>query len=327
MTGVATEQRFPFINLEKALGRAESLYKADHRGADMSVPTAFAVWSYSEKSSGGFQTVAALKMYGLLVDSAADGGRRMKLSEKALRYFRDERDEERAKQLREFALEPPLLRSLWNQWGSELPSDTVARSKLKIDRSLSEQSARTLLGLYKENLVYTGLKGHGKLPKEGGELDLPLPADGEEAPAKAGDYVQWTSNGVNQFRIPRRVVWVSDDGDFVQVHGSPTGIPMDEVKVVEPPAPPKPSAGATAPADKPPQDTDGNDINVYLTGARLQITADVDDKGLKKLKKVLEKYEEILKLMTESVEGAFATDYTDDEEGREAEKRDRERQV
>jgi hypothetical protein len=39
------------------------------------------------------------------------------------------------------------------------------------------------------------------------------------------------------------------------------------------------------------------DISVLLVGNRLQITADVDSAGLVKLKDVLTKYEEILKLL------------------------------
>jgi hypothetical protein len=39
------------------------------------------------------------------------------------------------------------------------------------------------------------------------------------------------------------------------------------------------------------------DISVLLVGNRLEITANVDDKGLEKLKQVLEQYEKILKLL------------------------------
>jgi hypothetical protein len=41
---------------------------------------------------------------------------------------------------------------------------------------------------------------------------------------------------------------------------------------------------------------DGNDISVLLASNRLQITADVDSAGLKKVEKMLAKYKEILKL-------------------------------
>src|SRR5260370_21481357 len=65
--------RFPFINLEKALGRAKELFDADHKGREMTITGAFSVWDYSEKSSGGFQTIAALKMYALVKDSNGGG--------------------------------------------------------------------------------------------------------------------------------------------------------------------------------------------------------------------------------------------------------------
>jgi hypothetical protein len=152
--------RFPFINLEKALGRAEALFKADPNGKPMVVPTAFEVWGYSPKSSGAFQTVGALKGYGLIEDEGANADRRIKLSSAARHYFLDERDEVRAKAIRDFALTPPLFRALWanDKWSEGIPADTVARSHLKIARKLNDQSSRALLGILKENLQFTGLK-------------------------------------------------------------------------------------------------------------------------------------------------------------------------
>jgi hypothetical protein len=50
------------------------------------------------------------------------------------------------------------------------------------------------------------------------------------------------------------------------------------------------------PEDAGPPD-DAQQIDVLLTWNRLQITADVDAQGLAKLKDVLAKYEEILKLL------------------------------
>jgi hypothetical protein len=42
---------------------------------------------------------------------------------------------------------------------------------------------------------------------------------------------------------------------------------------------------------------DGNDISVLLASNRLQITADVDAKGLDKLEQILVAYKEILKML------------------------------
>ena len=74
MTGAesATTKRFPFINIERALDRAARLYAADKSGRPLQLSAIFEVFEYSEKSSGGFQTIAALRSYGL-IESAKSG--------------------------------------------------------------------------------------------------------------------------------------------------------------------------------------------------------------------------------------------------------------
>jgi hypothetical protein len=76
---------------------------------------------------------------------------------------------------------------------------------------------------------------------------------------------------------------------------------MNEVNVV---AAPKPAhfsaASSTASASSSTQANgagEAGDMSVLLTGKRLQISADVDADGLAKLKEILTKYEEILKLL------------------------------
>lgn len=173
--------RFPFINLEKAIGRAKQLYDADQRGREMPISAAFDVWGYSEKSSGGFQTIAALKMYGILRDSSSGDSRKIALSEAALRYFRDEREEEKKKLARDFALIPKLIHSLWLTWHASPPADTIARSHLKAERGLNDQGARSILAIYKENLAFAELKAGDKvapveLEKEEPAMDQPQAA-------------------------------------------------------------------------------------------------------------------------------------------------------
>jgi len=152
--------RFPFISLEKAIGRAQQIFAGDKSGKPMAVPTAFQLWGYSPKSSGGFQTVSALKSYGLLEDEGANADRRVKLTATARRFFLDERDEVRNTMLAQFALTPALFRALWERdgWADGIPADTVARSHLKVERNLNDQSARALLGVLKDTLHYAGIK-------------------------------------------------------------------------------------------------------------------------------------------------------------------------
>lgn len=228
-----TTTRFPFISLAKALERAEQLYNADGKGRPLAVPTAFAAWGYSDKSSGGHQTVAALKMYGLLTDSGANEDRRVSLTQDALHYFADERDEERLKAIQRFALKPKLISALWEEWGAAPPSDNVARSHLKIDRKLNDQSARSLLSIYKDNLAFANLSGSASVEER--DADRPGTAKAEaladREPVVVGDYVQWSPGGVDHFRDPPRVRAVTPDGKWVFVEGSETGIPMAQVEV------------------------------------------------------------------------------------------------
>jgi hypothetical protein len=120
---------------------------------------------------------------------------------------------------------------------------------------------------------------------------------GKRLALEVGDYVQWTSDGVDQFKPARKVRQIRDRHAWVD--GSQTGIPISEVTVTEPPAP-IPIAKLTTPAKSGPsyKEGDGNEISVLVTPqGRLQISANVDVKSLGKLKQMLEQYEQILKLL------------------------------
>jgi hypothetical protein len=175
--------RFPFISLQKAIDRAKQLFDADQKGREMTLSASFAVWEYSDKSSGGFQTVAALKMYGLIKDSTGGDTRRIALSEPALRYFRDERETEKKRIAKEFALKPKLIAALWKDWHATPPADAIARSHLKAERGLTDQGARTLLAIYKENLAFAELKGDDKIEPASSE-----DAEGTVLHTPPGDY-------------------------------------------------------------------------------------------------------------------------------------------
>jgi hypothetical protein len=141
-------------------------------------------------------------------------------------------------------------------------------------------------------LLRSTLKGYTKLgenPNELGTEKLKIPP---KPVVKVGDFIQWTSGGVEQFIAPRKVEWVSEDGSYVRVFGSQTGIAMSEIAVVQPPStPPAPKV------ERLPSSGNESPFTVYQVGKRLQITADVDVDGLKKLKDLLGKYEEILNML------------------------------
>lgn len=176
--------RFPFIGLAKAMDRAQAIFENDKGGKGLKIPVAFSAWDYSEKSSGGFQTIAALKGYGLLVDEGANDDRSVKLTQKARTYFQSEIEDQRAELASEFASAPPLFAHLLEHWTGEEVADPVARTYLKTEIGLNDQSARAALGIYKDNLRFLKPKGSAKVAEAPQDQDRSSELD-QAAPVQA----------------------------------------------------------------------------------------------------------------------------------------------
>jgi hypothetical protein len=82
----------------------------------------------------------------------------------------------------------------------------------------------------------------GDKPRSSGLAADPAPAEqqqyngtgngaAERAP-RVGDRVQWTSEGVDQIPGGAYITWVSDDGAYVRVDGSMTGIPVSQITIL-----------------------------------------------------------------------------------------------
>jgi hypothetical protein len=236
--------RFPFINLGKALDRAQAIFDNDKGGKGLKVPVAFSAWGYSDKSSGGFQTIAALKGYGLLVDEGANDDRAVKLTPDARRYFQTEIESDKETLRAEFAARPSLMAHLLEHWDGGTVDDPVARTYLKTAIGMNEQSARSALGIYKDNLSHLESKGISKGPQGGAENEDSVDAENavKFGGARVGDIVDWEVDNALCNAEPLRVRAVSEDGEWIFVHGSSTGIPMDQTIVTQrysPPFPPQ----------------------------------------------------------------------------------------
>lgn len=304
---------YPAIGLAKAIERARQLHGVVHHHA-VGVSALGSAWDYGEKSSGLWAAAAALLQYGLLTDEGSGDKRKFRLTEAALRIVRDPNpeSEKRRSLIQQAALKPKIHQELWERYGAAIGlSDVVLKSYLTVDRldrgqtAYSDSAADEVIQSYKDTIAFAGLGESDSMSgdrqetedDETGEL-FSAKRDREQhlQRAKVGDFVQWTADGADQFRIPRKVEWVSEDGSYVRVFGSQTGIPMDQITVVDPPAP-APIGGAKTPPRPEESTAESKDISVLLVNGRLQITADVDAKGLRKLMDVLAKYEEILALI------------------------------
>ncbi len=174
---------FPFITLERALARAAQFYAEERRGV---TPYTRAVmhWNYSESSSGGLQTVAALKAYGLLNESGGSGkARQLQLSDLALRIVLDKRPEdeaggERRALIRRAALSPAVAAEVHDRWPDRLPSPTTLHHFLVVDKKFNVSAADTAIKILKENQEFAGLDSDVVSSAEGdSESDMGNEAD------------------------------------------------------------------------------------------------------------------------------------------------------
>jgi hypothetical protein len=297
---------FPFISLKAAAARLTEFEQKFGR-QDSPADRAYLAWGYKGDTSQSQQTLAALKHFGLVEYKGSGPKRLVALSEDARTFLRAQQETLRKEVLKRVALKPKWIAYFWPLWGAQRGPDEICLDTLVFKQKFNHNAAPTFLSVYDETIAFAGLT---ESDKKGSTETVPSGVAGQEdedkdeesrlpsPPAvKVGDHVQWTSNGVDQFNPPRKVVELLPDGIHAIVFASKTGIPMSELVVVEPPKTPqiKPvTANSAYGADNA---ESKSDYLVLMRGDRLEITADVDAKGLEKLRAMLEKYAEILKMM------------------------------
>jgi hypothetical protein len=125
---------YPAIGLEKAIQRAEALYKKEGQHL-VSVDVACEHWGYKSGSSSGLQTVAALKQFQLVIEHGSKDSRQIRLSDRALELLNSEVGSPRWLLLvRLLALNPRIYEELWDKYGRRPPSDAILRRYLVVER-------------------------------------------------------------------------------------------------------------------------------------------------------------------------------------------------
>lgn len=216
---------FPFISLEKAIERARE-FEAEYKKSAGRTANVLGVWGYTPKSSGGLQTIGALKAFGLVEDEGSGPDRKIKLTELALRILKDERPGKREEAIKDAALKPKAISEHWARWQHGRPPDVECRSELTLERGFTEDAAKRFIQVYDDTIRFSGVETSDKVADK-----LLAELDRMDSP-KVGDFVQWQPGGVLQFQEPRRVTAISETGDFVMVEGSATGLPINEVSIV-----------------------------------------------------------------------------------------------
>lgn len=155
---------YPFLGLETAIERARQVYEKE-RTHPAALPVMAGHWGFKAKSSGGLQTAAALKQYGLLEESAGSGAeRRLKLSELARQILLQQKNSAGwIEATKRAAVSPPLYGELFSKWGTQLPSDENFKTHLVLDRNFNDAVVDSVIKNYKDTLVFSRLSESGTM--------------------------------------------------------------------------------------------------------------------------------------------------------------------
>ena len=210
---------YPTVGLREAVERVGKLYKTDGKAGAPSKLAAVHI-GFATAHGQALSALAALKKFGLVAES----GNRIVPTQRAIEILNlPANDPRRIQAVKDAALAPEIYRELIEQHrDTGWPADDVLQADLITYKSFNPHSVAGFVKDFKDTLEFAGLSDFGVLGSE--------PAQS----LKVGDYVQWESQGVLQFDVPRKVTGISADGGFVLVEGSTTGIPMEQVSKSDP---------------------------------------------------------------------------------------------
>lgn len=223
---------YPSFAVAKALENVAALYTQEKEYA-APLASALQAFGYSAKSSGGRQALATMKYYGL-IDVAGEGdGRRIKVSEVALKILRDPREDqtEKRKLIRSVALTPAAHQALLGEYPLGLASDGTVLHFLH-EQGFNETAARELLDEYKETASTIGLYEPSNDVDKGGKIGESL-SDKTSPKIKVGDRVQVTIAGVDQFADGAVVLGFDGDGAWVYTDQAKSAAKLEEVTLLE----------------------------------------------------------------------------------------------
>ncbi len=226
---------YPTLGLQEAVvavGKIENVY----RSSSVDRIVAAKILGYSGLSGPSNMVLASLASYGF-VERAGKG--EMRVTDRARSVLHPDNSEERRRALLAAALEPHLYRELRERFADIAvpPEDGVVTylNRQGFNPGAVKPAAKSFLMTMAYIKELGVSESHGAATDQRRNCDQ---SDGNGAPpkfggARVGDLVQWESDGALRLERPLRVRYVSDDGDWIAVEGSETGLPMKQVIVEE----------------------------------------------------------------------------------------------
>ncbi|HES57935.1 MAG TPA: hypothetical protein ENO21_00730, partial [Firmicutes bacterium] len=151
--GRVRSPNFPAFDLGEALELAQQLYEKEGRAATRE-GVVVSHWGYGSLSGRARRKLAALKHFGLLEGEGSGRGKLMRLSVLAQKILLDPDKQSAAylQALREAALKPVLIRSLYDEYRNGLPSDETIKYNLLLEKKFTERAASQFVPVFRKTL-------------------------------------------------------------------------------------------------------------------------------------------------------------------------------
>lgn len=220
---------FPFITLQTAVERLVAFERTFGRHETPANKVGRA-WKMKDGSSQAFQTLAALKSFGLLDYKGSGPARPMFITEDGRMYLRAQQETIKRDVLRRAALKPKLIEKFWHVWGADRPIDDICLDDLHFKHNFTQSAAETFLRVYDATISYAGLSDSDSGAGDENDFEGDLPPD-----ADVGDLVQVKISGqvLHPQAVRVRAVQEHNGQKWVYVDGSESGVSMEDVEVVE----------------------------------------------------------------------------------------------
>lgn len=153
----AGSRRSPSLTLEAAVDKIKILWDKDGR-SPQNIATLASHWSFSEKSSSLRGNIATMGYFGLLDQIGGSGSTEYRLSERSLTIMAGT-GEDRAKAIRDAALEPTIYKHLWDFYKQDggIPSDPNLKARLILHENVNPSSVDGFIKDFRATLAFAKL--------------------------------------------------------------------------------------------------------------------------------------------------------------------------
>lgn len=226
---------YPVMSLDEAISKVAKIEER-YRSSTVDRLDAAKLLGYAGATGPSNMTLASLSAYGLLERT---GKGEVRVTERARSILYSDNPNELSSSLKEAAFTPSLYRELRERFPDVWvpPEEGVATYLNK--RGFNSTAVRPAAKAFLQTMRYLQKMGVTESSSQAGEQaqeSSPPPKATAQVVfggARIGDLVQWESNGILMLDKPHRVRRISEDGRWIAVEGSETGIPMEQVIVHE----------------------------------------------------------------------------------------------